>query len=154
VKPQRNRNAADEGGIILADQEHGSRSSHSMKEAGPASSSSSHEMRNKYLGKRALRTEVARNDGGGGPFDRGLQRDFAATAGGFLRRPRQLRLAEQNAAWSHPRETWGLDMDRRASCAVAIGMTLPATALGGASALAADLPLKAPPKPTDFNPFW
>ncbi len=27
-------------------------------------------------------------------------------------------------------------------------------ALGGAPALAADLPLKAPPKPVDLNPFW
>lgn len=27
-------------------------------------------------------------------------------------------------------------------------------ALGGTSAVAADLPLKAPPKPIDFNPFW
>jgi hypothetical protein len=33
-------------------------------------------------------------------------------------------------------------------------MILTATALGKASALAADLPLKAPPKPIDFNPFW
>jgi hypothetical protein len=31
---------------------------------------------------------------------------------------------------------------------------LAATALAGASALAADLPLKASPKAADFNPFW
>jgi len=43
-------------------------------------------------------------------------------------------------------------MNRQAVCAVTIGMVL--TALGGASALAADLPLKALPKAVDFNPFW
>jgi hypothetical protein len=35
VEPERNRNAADEGGIILADQEHGSRSPLSLDKAGP-----------------------------------------------------------------------------------------------------------------------
>ena len=33
-------------------------------------------------------------------------------------------------------------------------MVLTAAALGGTSAVAADLPLKAPPKAVDFNPFW
>jgi hypothetical protein len=45
-------------------------------------------------------------------------------------------------------------MNRRAVCAVTIGMALAATALGAASARAADLPLKAPPKLDHFNPFW
>jgi len=33
-------------------------------------------------------------------------------------------------------------------------MVLAATALGSKSAMATDLPLKAPPKAVDFNPFW
>jgi hypothetical protein len=36
--------------------------------------------------------------------------------------------------------------------AASIGVAL--AALAGAPALAADLPLKAPPKPVEFNPFW
>jgi len=45
-------------------------------------------------------------------------------------------------------------MNRRAICAVTIGAALATTALGGTIALAADLPLKAPQKSVDFNPFW
>jgi hypothetical protein len=37
--------------------------------------------------------------------------------------------------------------------AAAVGAAFAAVALSG-GALAADLPLKAPPKPADFNPFW
>ena len=37
--------------------------------------------------------------------------------------------------------------------AVAAGVALAAISLNG-GALAADLPLKAPPKAVDFNPFW
>ncbi|WP_426409592.1 BBP7 family outer membrane beta-barrel protein [Bradyrhizobium ganzhouense] len=43
-------------------------------------------------------------------------------------------------------------MNRRLRAA-AVGVALAAIALSS-SALAADLPLKAPPKPVDFNPFW
>jgi hypothetical protein len=45
-------------------------------------------------------------------------------------------------------------MRRRAVGIATIGAALAAIALAGASALAADLPLKAPPRPADFNPFW
>jgi putative beta barrel porin BBP7 len=43
-------------------------------------------------------------------------------------------------------------MNRLAVKAASIGVAV--AALAGASAFAADLPLKAPPKPADFNPFW
>ncbi|WP_234683129.1 BBP7 family outer membrane beta-barrel protein [Bradyrhizobium monzae] len=45
-------------------------------------------------------------------------------------------------------------MARRAIRTASIGMILAAVASGGTSALAADLPLKAAPKPFNFNPFW
>lgn len=44
-------------------------------------------------------------------------------------------------------------MKRRALWAASIGAVLLAT-VGGTSAFAADLPVKAPPRPADFNPFW
>lgn len=43
-------------------------------------------------------------------------------------------------------------MTRRLGAAAA-GVAFAAISLSG-SALAADLRLKAPPKPVDFNPFW
>lgn len=50
----------------------------------------------------------------------------------------------------HSMEPWGRPMNRRAA---AVGVAFAALALGG-GAFAADLPLKAPPKAIDVNPFW
>ena len=80
------------------------------------------------------------------------QRGFAATAGRIRVPSSQLHLAEQIVAWFHSVEPWGRQMNcGRGGSGSAWHLRRSRWA---AARLAADLPLKAPPKAVDFNPFW